>query len=310
MSNKRAIVTGGAGFIGSHLVEALVVDGWRVTVLDDLSTGRLENLEAVKDQITFIECSITEECIDEHFQESSVVFHLAAEVSVPRSIEEPMRAHTVNVHGFLKVLEAMRLHNVKQMVLVSSAAVYGSNAPIPVVESLPYAPESPYGLHKVISEQYARMYRLLYGIESVILRPFNVYGPRQRADSPYSGVVAQFATLARNGLQPVIFGDGSYTRDFVSVHDAVWALMLAARYSSQTNPVYHVFNMGTGKATTIEQLAQTIYASAGIDCEPEYQPVRGGDIRESVADIRRITQELQWKPEWSLEEGIEELMSI
>lgn len=304
--NKKAIVTGGAGFVGSHLTETLVADGWSVVVIDDLSTGVKENV-LDDERVTFVQKSITEPALVEHIEGADCVFHLAAQVSVQKSVEDPAGSHEVNVNGFLKVLEAMRASGVSRLVLVSSAAVYGSNASIPVREGAAFEPESPYGLQKAVSEQYAKLYQSLYGIETVIFRPFNLYGPRQRAESPYAGVVAKFVDLALKGEQPTIFGDGSNVRDFLCVHDAVRAFVLGATAPEAAG---QVFNIGTGIGVTVLELAEKIYAFSGKECAPQFEQSRVGDISKSITDPSRIHEVLGWQAQVSLDEGLKELLKV
>jgi UDP-glucose 4-epimerase len=301
---KRTLVTGGAGFFGSHLVDALLARGLEVVIIDDLSNGLRENIP--KDaRVTFIESSITDPSIVKDFINVDCVFHLAAEVSVPKSIEEPRHAHEVNVDGFVNILEAIRIQKVPRVVCISSAAIYGNNAPTPVKESEPYAPESPYGLHKAITEQYARLYSRLYGVESVIVRPFNLYGSRQRADSVYAGAIARFVALAKVGEQATIFGDGSYIRDFLSVHDAVRALLLCGELPQAAG---ETFNIGTNTGVTILEVLEKIYSLVGVPCKPSFKPPRPGDIVESVTDASHIKNILGWEAQISIDDGLKELI--
>jgi len=226
---KKVLVTGGAGFIGSHLVDALVSSGCKVTVLDDLSTGRLSNIEHLKDNITFYKGDIRDrETLDTAVKDCDVVFHQAAMVSVPQTVGDPVGSAMVNEMGTLSVLESSRKHNVKRVVLASSSAVYGDDPQLPKRETMVSKPLSPYAVQKLTGEYYARLYNDLYGLETVCLRYFNVYGPKQDPMSPYSGVISIFMSRAVSKEAPVIYGDGKQYRDFIFVNDVVSANLLAA----------------------------------------------------------------------------------
>ncbi len=280
----KAIVTGGKGFIGSHLVSALEARG-DTTVVVDLPECDIRDPEA-----------LAAACAG-----ADTIFHLAAIASVQQSIEDPVGTHTTNVVGLLNVLEAARHAKVKKVVFASSAAVYGSAAPTPTLESAPLAPESPYGMHKLMGEQYMALYRTLHSIDTTSLRFFNVYGPGQKGDSPYSGVVAKFLELARAGGQPTIFGDGSTVRDFVHVRDVV-AAILAAAQSSAPGPI----NVGTGKGVTIVELAQAVWSAAGKEAMPVFLPAQEGDIKVSTAAVGLAKEVLGWSASVPLSQGIKE----
>ena len=299
MGSMKALITGGAGFIGSHLAERLVKDGWDITVIDDFSTGRRENLATIP-HVRIVERSVNEG-LGDVMDGVDVVFHLAAAVSVPESINDPEGTHHTNVDGLVHVLEAMRASQTRRIVFASSAAVYGSHAPFPTPERAPLAPESPYGLHKVIGEQYLTLYRFLFGFKTTSLRFFNVYGPRQRDDSPYSGVVAKFMECARGGKPLTIFGDGTQTRDFVAVSDVVTALLSAAKRDEVSDTP---LNIGSGKAISINELAETVCRTIGVPYKPIYQNARLGDIVHSVADISLAQNILNWSPQTSLVDGL------
>jgi len=300
---KNVLVTGGAGFIGSHLVEALAAAGCNVTVIDDLSTGRLSNLAAVRDRITFYQGDIRDpRLLDKAASGCEVLFHLAAIVSVPWTVENPVGSAAVNEMGTLQVLEAARRHHVRRFVGASSCAVYGDGSDNPKQEDMPPKPLSPYAIQKLVGEQYAGLFSELYGLETLFLRYFNVYGPRQDPSSPYSGVISIFINRAIAGESPVIFGDGQQFRDFVYVKDVVQANLLAAA----VKPVGgRIFNIGTGNCIRIRELWQTIRTLAGSTAETVFKPQRPGEVLESLADIKRACEELGYHPAYPLEKGLQ-----
>jgi UDP-glucose 4-epimerase len=304
MSNwfQSALVTGGAGFIGSHLVEALVAGGCRVTVLDDLSSGRESNLDPVAGRINFIRGSICDPGSLAAAAGCEVVFHLAAVVSVPKTVEDPLGSAAVNETGSLKLLEAARGARARRVIFASSSAVYGDDPFLPKREEMPPRPLTPYAVQKLTIEYYLHVYQLLYGMETVGLRFFNVFGPRQDPSSPYSGVISIFMNRALNGQPPVIYGDGRQTRDFVFVGDVVQALLLAAASPAAKG---RVFNVGTGKSVTINELWKTIAALSDCDALPVHQAPRDGDILHSVSDIDAARTVLGFAPRVSWEKGLE-----
>jgi len=252
----RALVTGGAGFIGSHLVEALLDNGWQVTVIDNLASGSLANLNHVRHQISFFQHDIRDqEMLLEAVESWDVIFHQAAVVSVPETVERPVESALVNDIGTLLVLDAARRKSVRRVVLASSCAVYGDDPQLPKHEALVPKPCSPYAVQKLTGEFHARLYFELYGLETVCLRYFNVFGPRQDPSSPYSGVISIFLTKALQGEQAVIYGDGNQSRDFVFVKDVVKANLLAA---SSRHAAGSVLNVGTGRAVRIKHLWESI----------------------------------------------------
>ena len=300
---KKALVTGGAGFIGSHLVEALVDAGCEVSVLDNLSGGHLSNLDSVKSSISFFENDIRQ--IDALAQSAAgceVIFHLAAVVAVQQTIDDPLNSTMVNDIGTLNVLETARKANVQRVVLASSCAVYGDDPRLPKDESMTPMPASPYAVHKLSAEHYLRVYGELFGLKNASLRFFNVFGPRQDPSSPYSGVISIFMSKAASHQAPVIYGDGNQTRDFVYVKDVVNALLQAAQTDHQTGGVY---NIGSGSRVTINRLWELIASLSGQRSEPIYQPARAGDILHSVGDIAKARSMLSFANEFSLEQGLE-----
>lgn len=299
---KPVLITGGAGFIGSHLAEVLSSQGCGVTVLDNLSTGSLKNLEGFRDRIRFIKGDIrSAEDIENAIAGCDTIFHLAATVLVPQTVDDPVGSALVNEIGSLNVLEAARKYGCRRVVLASSAAVYGNAPDLPKHESMTPEPLSPYAVQKLAMEHYAGVYCALYGVETVCLRFFNVFGPRQDPSSPYSGVISIFMEKASGKTAPIIFGDGRQTRDFVCVED-VAAACLAAMDSR--DGAGQVFNIGTGKAISIAQLWRVVSDIAGVSLDPETAQDRPGDVRHSVASIDRATRILGYEPAVSLEAGL------
>lgn len=300
---KKALVTGGAGFIGSHLTDALVENGWQVAVIDDLSTGKLSNLQQVRDKIEFYNGDILDEVIlQKAVKNCEVIFHQAAIVSVPWSIENPVHSARVNEMGTLSVLESARKNNVRRVVSASSSAVYGDDPQLPKSENMALKPLSPYAVQKLTGEYYSGLYHKLYKLETVCMRYFNVYGPRQDPTSPYSGVISIFMSNAVSQKAPVIYGDGNQYRDFIFIKDVVKANLLAA---STDGAGGEVFNVGTGKYVTINGLWQMACDLSGVNIKPEHEPPKPGDIVESVANIDHAQKILGFKPEHSFKNGLE-----
>jgi UDP-glucose 4-epimerase len=301
---KNALVTGGAGFIGSHLVDGLLMQGCQVAVVDNLSTGRLSNLSHITDHITFYKADIRDrETLEKAAKHCDIIFHHAAVVSVPQTVDNPVDSAMVNDMGTLFVLEAARKNNVKRVVLASSSAVYGDDPVLPKHENMNPKPQSPYAVQKLSGEFYARLYFDLYHVETVSLRYFNVYGPRQDPSSPYSGVISIFMARACSKEPPVIYGDGTQYRDFVFVKDVVRFNLLAADADKANGKI---FNVGTGKFIRINRLWELISQLSGQNIKPEYKPQRAGDIMESVADIDYAGKVLGFEPDYSFEKGLEE----
>ena len=299
---KRVLVTGGAGFIGSHLTQALVAQRCRVTVLDNLSTGRFDNLNELHGKIDFHRGDIRNpEDIHAAVRDCEAVFHLAALVSVPFSVENPIDSATINDMGTLNVLNAARENGVQSIVFASSSAIYGDDPQLPKQEDMTPNPLSPYAVHKLTGEYYARLFTELYGLPATSLRFFNVFGPRQDPSSPYSGVISIFMSKAVAGQQPTIYGDGEQSRDFVYVSDVVNALLIAA---SRNSAAGRSVNIGTGKAITVNRLWETVQERAGIELPALFASERPGDIRESVADIRQAEKLLGYKPMVSFDDGL------
>jgi len=300
---SKVLVTGGAGFIGSHLVEALVAVKHEVTVLDDLSTGKQSNLAGVKDKITFVKGDIADVgVLKKVCAKQDYVFHLAAIASVPYSIEHPLETHEINTTGTLKVLLAARDAKVKRVIYSSSAAVYGDEPSLPKNETSPIRPQTPYALTKRTGEQYTLMFYKLYGIETVALRYFNVYGPRQDPKSPYSGVITKFMAALKNGKQPTIFGDGMQTRDFVFVSDVVQANLKGMT----ANAAGKAFNIATGVQVSIKEMLAHLNEILNTKITPKYAPRQAGDILHSVADISEAKKVLHFSPNVTFHEGLEQ----
>ena len=301
-SVQHALVTGGAGFIGSHLVDALIGQGARVTVIDNLTTGKKENLQDAGSRVDFHEGDIRDRDLLQRLMTGvDVVFHQAAVVSVPLSVEQPLFSAAVNETGTLEVLEAARQAGCRRVVLASSSAVYGDDPELPKRENMPFCPLSPYAVQKMTGEYYAGLYNQLYGLETACLRYFNVFGPRQDPSSPYSGVISIFLDRATAGRAPVIYGDGEQTRDFVYVQDVVSANLRAA---TEKGAAGKAFNIGTGKTITINRLWQQVAELAGIDLVPDYRDARQGDILHSVAAIDAARQDLGFEPEVRFQGGL------
>ena len=298
------LVTGGAGFIGSHLVESLALSGAVVRVLDDFSTGHRENLTGLAAKIVLVEGDVRDGALNRRLMEGiDVVFHLAAVASVAPSISDPLTCNDVNVAGTLNVLTAARDAGVRRVVFASSAAVYGPDPGVPTAETAPFAPLSPYAASKAAGELYCRVFAKLYGVEAVSLRLFNVYGPRQDPASEYSGVVSRFLEWLRVGQPPIIHGDGEQTRDFVFVQDVVNAFVLAGGAPGIGG---EVFNVGSGEAATINGLAETLAGLAVRDrvLRPIHHPEQAGDVRHSRADISKARQALGYAPAVELADGL------
>ncbi len=299
----KYIVTGGTGFIGSHLAESLFLQGHDVCIIDDLSSGKIENISHIleKKKVSFIKGSITDmEFLQEQFSGADGVFHQAAFVSVPKSIEDPLLNHTVNITGTLNVLLAARDAGVGKVVYASSAAVYGNLPDLPKREETKVDPQSPYAVAKLTGEYYCSLFTSLYGLKTVCLRYFNVYGPRQDPHSDYAAVIPKFIHRVKKGEPPVIFGDGEQTRDFVFVKDVVQANMKAMQ-----KDVIGVFNVASGTQTSINELASILGDLFSSKHKLLLSPERLGEVKHSVADISHIKELLGFQPEYSLEKGLE-----
>ena len=301
---KKYVVTGGAGFIGSALVRGLLKLGdGHVTVIDNLLTGFARNLDKVRDSITFHEADIRRyDTIVSAIRDADIVFHEAAIPSVPRSIKDPVPSHEVNIDGTFNVLRAAAENGVRRVVYAASSSAYGDTAVLPKVETMLPRPRSPYAMQKLAGEHYCSVFASCFGLETVALRYFNVYGPRQDPSSPYSGVLSVFckAILTRNA--PTIFGDGETSRDFTFVEDVVALNIKAAQAPSSVSG--NVYNGGNGGRITLNQAWELLQKIEGVSIPANYGPSRAGDVKDSQADTTRARQELGHDPQFSFEEGI------
>jgi UDP-glucose 4-epimerase len=300
----KVLVTGGAGFIGSNLVQQLVKDGNDVTVLDNLMSGFRSNLEPFP-QVRFIEGDIRDDAaVAEATKGVSMVFHLAASVGNKRSIDYPLMDAGINVMGTIKVLEAARKEGVRKIIASSSAGIFGELKTLPIKEDHPAEPDTPYGSSKLCMEKECLVYAKLYSIEAVCLRYFNVYGPNQRFDA-YGNVIPIFAFKMHRGEQLTIFGDGEQTRDFINVKDVVQANIKASKAVGLSG----AFNIGSGKRITINELVDLLRLSSGIEPQVVYGPRRVGDVKHSLADISAARNSFGFVPIVSMKEGLEEYMT-
>jgi len=296
------LVTGGAGFIGSHIAEALVKRGDRVRVLDNLITGRRENLSPVADRIEFIEGDIRDYAATLRAAEgASVIFHQAAVPSVPRSVAEPALNHDINVNGTFNVLMAAREARARRVVYAASSSAYGDTETLPKQEEMSPSPLSPYAAAKLFGEYYCRVFTRVYNLETVSIRYFNVFGPRQDPSSPYSGVISKFITTLLDGESPVIYGDGEQSRDFTYVSNVVEANLLAAE---SVEAAGHVFNLGIGERVTLNQLLAELQKIIGSNLPARYEEARTGDVRHSLAAISRARDLIGYCPLVGLAEGL------
>ena len=304
--SKKAVVTGGAGFIGSHIAEEMVKRGWTVIIIDDLSSGKMENIQQLVKgpRVDFVRSSISDlPLLQKLFTGADYVFHEAAIASVPASIDNPHAAHEVNVTGSLNVLLAARDNKVQKVVCASSAAVYGNDPILPKEESMNPDPQSPYAVTKLAMEYYCRVFLQVYHLPTVCLRYFNVFGPRQNPYSDYAAVIPKFVQKVKAGRPPLIFGDGEQSRDFIFINDVVAANLLAAESQAAG-----VFNIASGQRVNLNQLAQIIIDLSGNkSLRPIYEKERPGDIKHSLADIRRAGS-FGFHPQYGLMEGLKELI--
>jgi nucleoside-diphosphate-sugar epimerase len=299
---KHCLVTGGAGFIGSHLTTALVNKSFKVTVIDNLSTGHLENLSEVLDDITFIRGDIRDiELLKKSFKGVDVVFHQAALPSVPRSIKDPIVSNASNIDGTLNVLVAARDAGVKRVICAASSSAYGDTEVLPKSEEMPSNPLSPYAVTKYVGELYSKVFSRVYGLETVCLRYFNVFGPRQDPNSQYAAVIPKFIIAMSKGESPRIYGDGEQSRDFTYIDNVVEANLLAASASDVSG---EVFNIACGERYTINGLVDKLNEIFETNIEPEYDPPRPGDVRHSMASIEKAEKFLGYKPVVTFQEGL------
>jgi UDP-glucose 4-epimerase len=299
---SRCLVTGGAGFIGSHLVDSLVASGHDVAVLDDLSTGRADNLRQVQGRVTVLRESVTNPgAVQEAVRGVDTVYHLAALPSVQRSVEAPALTHEVCATGTVHVLDAARRAGVRRVVYAASSSAYGDTPGAVRSEDDPVAPLSPYATAKLAGEHYCRSFTRVYGLETVRLRFFNVFGPRQRSDSPYSGVIALFIAAMSAGRRPLVYGDGNQSRDFTYVANVVQALQKAAVAPGASGRVY---NVGNGATTSLLELIDHLNHLLHSRLTPEFGSARAGDVRLSQAVIDRARKDLGYEPTVSFADGL------
>ncbi len=299
----RYLVTGGAGFIGSNMVDELVRRGHSVVVLDDLSAGKEANLATVRDKIDFQLGSITNlAVVAKACAGVDYVIHLAARTSVPRSVKDPIESNHVNIDGTLNVLVAARDAKVRRFVYAASSSAYGETPTLPKVESMPAAPISPYGITKYVGELYAQVFGRVYGLENACVRFFNVFGPRQDPTSQYSGVLSRFMLAVLEGQTPVVYGDGEQSRDFTFIENIVDETLRACEAKDASGKV---FNGGTGARITLNQVLQQLGAITGKKIDVKYEPARSGDIRDSQADISQARVVLGYEPKVQFAEGLQ-----
>jgi UDP-glucose 4-epimerase len=299
---SRYLITGGAGFIGANLAHVLVARGESVRILDDFSTGRPQNLRGIEDRIEVLQGDIRAPAVvAKAVRGVEIILHQAALNSNPRSLKEPGPTNAVNVDGTLLLLEAARSAGVRRVVYASSSSVYGDTPALPKTEDLPLSPKAPYGVSKLAAEYYCRVFSEVYGLETVSLRYFNVFGPRQHPDSEYAAVIPRFLRRMLAGHRPVIFGDGEQSRDFTAVENVVAANLLAA---DATRGVGEVFNIACGQTSTLNQLVAWLNEVLGTDLPPIYEPPRPADIRHSYASIRKAEEMLGYRPTLDVQAGL------
>ncbi|MBI4876770.1 MAG: SDR family oxidoreductase [Acidobacteria bacterium] len=300
---SRYVVTGGAGFIGSTLVRSLLAEGaGRVTVIDNLLTGKEENLAEVRPSVDLIKADIRDyDAVAQAMRGAAVVFHLAAIPSVPRSISDPVPSHTVNIDGTFNVFRAAAESGARRVVYAASSSAYGDTEMLPKVETMLPRPKSPYAAQKLMGEYYASVFHSCYGLETVSLRFFNVYGPRQDPSSPYSGVLSVFMTALLGRRAPTIFGDGEQSRDFTYVEDVAQLCLKASRAGGVAGQVY---NAGNGNRYTLNETWRQLQEIEGVRIDPVYGPPRAGDVRDSQADTTAAVRDLGHAPRFSFEEGL------
>ncbi len=299
----RYLVTGGAGFIGSALVRRLLELGHTVRVVDNFSTGFRRNLDACMDRIELVEGGLEElDVCKAAAQGIEYVLHQAAIPSVQRSVDDPIASHTANVTATLNMLVAARDARVKRLIFASSSSVYGESETLPKVETMPESPLSPYALTKLAGEKYCEVFHRIYGMTTVALRYFNVFGPRQDPHSPYSAVISRFVESALRGVSPIVYGDGEQSRDFTYVDDVVEANLLACHAEGVGGMV---FNLGTGRRHTLNNLLSSLSIIIGHRLEPQYSSARVGDVRHSQAGIEKAQRFLKFAPKVTFQEGLE-----
>ena len=303
MSGKVSFITGGAGFIGSRLAEKLTEKGHKVVIYDNFSSGDIKNLSAIKNKIKIVKGDITDfKKLKQAMKDADYVYHHAALVSVAQSMEEPVETHKINIEGVNNVLEAARLNGVKRVLLASSSAVYGNGKDIPYKETAQTDCRSPYAASKLIGEELLKCYFKAYGLETVCVRYFNVFGPKQNPNSPYAAVIAKFMDLVKRGDAFFIDWDGKQSRDFVFIDDVADATILAMKKGKAGE----VYNVASGRTYTLLNLAKEIENISGKKMKRVFKPKRAGDIKKSAADITKI-KKLGYKAKVSLREGLKKI---
>jgi len=306
----KILVTGGCGFIGSHLCKRLAMKGFTVNILDNLYSGKIDKLRLNENERKYVKLTLSDirdfKNVKKQVKDVDVIFHLAAQVSVERSIEKPVFDAETNILGTINLIKSALHNNCRLFVYFSSAAVYGNPENIPVKETHPLKPVSPYGVSKFSGEEYCRMFYRSFNLPIVILRPFNVYGVGQDPDNPYSGVITKFIYNAIDGRELKIFGDGMQTRDFVYVEDVV---DVCIKLLETNKSIGETFNVGSGKETSIKELANKIIELCNSKSKINYYPAKVGDIKRSVADISKLKKTLGYMPKTSLSEGLKEIIS-
>ena len=298
----RYLVTGGAGFIGSHIVDALVAQGHQVRVVDNLSTGRIENLAAVRSRVEFVEADLQDrQAIRQACQGMEYVIHEAAWRSVPKSMEDPVGYTAVNVLGTVHVLEAAAAAKIRRVVYASSSSVYGETLEMPLREEHPTRPVSPYAASKLACELYGQLFARSFGVETVGLRYFNVFGPRQSLENQYAVVVPKFITCVLRGESPPVYGDGTQSRDFTFVHNVVEATLSACRAPGISGDV---FNIALGEEHSVLDLLQTLNTIAGLAVAPSFQPARPGDVQRTLADSSKAQRLMGWRGQVRFADGL------
>ena len=304
--SMRCLVTGGAGFIGSNLVDALVLRGDEVRVLDDLSTGHRDNVDP---QAELIEAEVSDAAaVRAAVAGCEVVFHQAAHRAVLRSVEDPLATDTANVHGTLTVLDAAQQAGVRRVIYASSSSVYGGAAERPTPETAPLLPRSPYAVTKLTGEHYGRVFSELHGLETVALRYFNAFGPRQRPDSMYAAVIPLFIDALRTGQRPIVHGDGKQSRDFTYISDVV-AANLAAASAPAAAATGKAFNIACGGEHSLLDLLGHLGEILGVDVDPEHTESRAGDVRHSCADVSAAERDLDWRATVTFRDGLEQTVA-
>jgi nucleoside-diphosphate-sugar epimerase len=298
-----ALVTGGAGFIGSHIASALAASGARVRIIDDLSTGYRENVDEIKGEVEFVQGSLADEAsLNKAIKDVELVFHEAAIPSVPRSVENPRQTHVASVDSTFSLLLAAKENNVRRLVYAASSSAYGDQPTLPKIETMLPEPLSPYAVAKLVGEYYCQVFTRVYGLETVSLRYFNVFGPRQDPSSQYSGVISRFISALLSNEKPVIYGDGEQSRDFTYIDNVVEANLKAAE---SAKAVGQVINIANGERISLNELLRVLKDVTGkTDVVADYQQPRAGDVKHSLADITRARELLGFEPEVDLRTGL------